>query len=102
MLVKTLPHDVLLRLIEGEEDVVTPAAQKESRTRATTPCPRCMGHFRQKLDPGRAFSPDRILPRFFHECAECGYTVDPETNFVIAMGNPGKAVDPFKLNTEDS
>lgn len=102
MNVKTLPQDVLRRLIEKEEDILGPMADADRTARATTPCPRCGGPFHKQFDPQRAFSPDRPLPRAFYRCVDCGYTYDPHTGFVIAMGNPGKVEDPFKLNTAES
>lgn len=102
MKLKTLPEEVTRELLKFEEDILTPLAERDRTTRATTPCPRCGGHFRKQFDSRRAFSPDRPLARFFYRCFECGYTVDPETGFVIAMGNPAKAEDPFKLNVDDT
>ena len=96
---KILPKGLAALLIQGEEDLITPRVELEQQIRDTTPCPRCGGHFEKVLDPDRAFSPDRVLPRFFHKCEVCGYTHDPHSGLVIDLGNPAKAEDPFKIDT---
>jgi len=101
MALKILPEHITRRLLQGEEDMITPEVAATQAIQDSTPCPRCGGHFHKMLDPNRAFSADRALPRSFLQCVDCGYTYDPHTEIVIATGNPAKVKDPFKINARE-
>lgn len=98
---KILPEGIARLLLEGEEDMLTPLVDEDLNFRGSTQCHRCGGSFDRILDPARAFSPDRALPRHFYKCVDCGHTYDPQTGIIIDNGNPAKVEDPFKINVED-
>ncbi len=96
---KPLPPGLAQRLIRDEVDELTPLAEARNSQLKAIPCKRCGGNMHPEMLP-HMFSPNDPLPRTCAKCVDCGYTVDPLTGIVLAMGNPGKVEDPFKINTD--
>jgi hypothetical protein len=81
---RTLPPDIIKRMLYGERDVLTPLQETRQQRRMTTPCERCGGAMHAHLDPSYAFSPNDPLPRQLHVC------IDANTGIVLKIGNPAQ------------
>lgn len=78
MQLKTLPEDVIKKLLEGEENVLTPRI--EGSFKRPPGCPACGGIMVQDREDGR----DRLI------CPGCNCAMDVETGLVVRLGNPEK------------
>jgi len=94
MHLKFLDEDETKKLLEGAEDVITPAAEADSKFYASQNCPRCGGTCKKIGDFHRMFQQDGILPKFDMECIACGEQFDPRTGITIRIGNISKAIEP--------
>ncbi len=95
MKVLTLPLDVRRRLVEHEEDVLSPAVEDRAQ-RYSAPCPRCGGAMHQRL-AAVAFTPDSKLPRTTARCVDCDCEIDTQSGLMTAMGNPAKVEPPIPI-----
>ncbi len=93
-----MPPGLAARLIADEPDLLTPMAESRLASIKAKPCPRCHGAMHPEIDAARPFTQDDPLPRMLAKCVDCGHTVDQQTGFVVAMGNPAKVEDPFAIN----
>jgi hypothetical protein len=99
MRLRTLPLHVRRRLLEHEQDVLSPASEKQAQT-FSKPCPRCGGAMHLAL-AAKPFG-GGLLPRNEAKCVDCGCSIDATTGFMTEMGNPAKVepalpiIDPKK------
>ena len=78
-----LDLDTIRALLEGQEDVLTPAFSKEQAFFRSVPCPACHSQAVEgRIDPNRPFQPGALLPTRYSACASCGTEFDPYTGFV--------------------
>lgn len=100
MLLKTLPAELIQRLLKPERDVLTPRAEERLSQIKNTPCERCGGAQVATVDTTRPFGDD-ALPRLITECRDCGRRVDHQTGIILALGNPAAVESPIPLWGED-
>lgn len=89
---KTLPEEVVLKAIEGHENVLAKAEEvsQELFRRLRCPYAGCGGAVARKVDPDRLFKEDEYLPNYLAACKSCGCEFDPHTGIIIVMGrDPG-------------
>lgn len=100
MTLKTMDPQEILELLEGEVDVLTPAAEDDAALYANTTCPNCHTKGCQKeIDPVRAvetedgielilpFGPDSPIALGHAVCVECGTEFDPHTGVIRRAEN---------------
>lgn len=83
--------EVALKMIEGYENELDPAAKVQEAFYRQFVCPRCGGkcqkHF---LGPNHAFGdPDSLVPRSGLKCLACDCVFDPHSNLIVSLGNVG-------------
>ena len=91
----TLPQHILRRLLEHEEDILSPL-QTARAQKYSAPCPRCKGALHQHLAE-KPFSQDSVLPRTTARCVDCGCEIDTQSGIMIKMGNPAKVESPIPI-----
>jgi predicted RNA-binding Zn-ribbon protein involved in translation (DUF1610 family) len=95
MKLKTMNPQVLLKLLEGYTDTITPLAEKREQFYKDQNCPQCQGNaFTRCADSRTLFNPDDPLPRFLLKCQNCDCLLDPFTGLILSLGNLGKAYVP--------
>ena len=83
---KTMPRDVLMKLLEGAEDTLTTPLQELFERIKKIDCPNCNSNMipEAKIDEnGKVFSGDSHIPIYYAACASCGLALDPETDLVV-------------------
>jgi len=80
---KPLTQDEIWKLLEGQEDVLTPLVKKEQTFFRNCACPTC-GSFSNSpfVNPRRPFSPGSPLPNTLLKCLQCQTEYDPNTNII--------------------
>ena len=92
---KFLDPQITLKLLEGHEDTITPAAQERERFYKSQSCPRCHGNALEKVGDLRIMFVDGDpLARYLLGCRNCGCEFDPHSGLITKMGNVGKAFIP--------
>jgi Zn ribbon nucleic-acid-binding protein len=89
-----IPPEITMKLLEGHEDILTPAAVERERFYTTQSCPRCGGRCRKIGDFRTMWHRGEILPRFYLECLACGCEFNPHNGMIVKLGNVGQAVEP--------
>lgn len=87
---KTLPPNIVARLLSTESDYVTEAGDERRERAAGTPCPKCGGALQATMLPDYIFAEHDPLPRFMSKCVDCGHTFNPENGMIIESGNPAR------------
>jgi hypothetical protein len=82
--------EVVLKLIEGYEDELTPALETREENYRRFRCPRCRCQLQKEFDPRIAFSEEEVLPKFLLACPNCTYLIDPHTNVIVRFGDASK------------
>jgi len=78
-----LDPETIRKLLEGQEDVLTPQIRKEQAYFRALPCPVCRNQATTSLiDGARPFSPGAILPNRVLVCTRCETEFDPYTGLV--------------------
>ena len=95
-LFQPMPAELMLHLLKGEEDELTPAMDLRLASIKKTPCPRCGASLHPQVHPAAPFSSDDPLPRLISTC-ECGFKQDPQTGVVIELGSASKVEDPLPI-----
>jgi hypothetical protein len=103
MILKFMPKEITEKLLEGHEDILTPAVTEREKFYSSQSCPRCGGSCRKQGDSRTMFTDGDMLAKFYLECLACGEVFNPHNGMIIKMGNVGKAVEPVIpiLNTKD-
>jgi len=66
-----LDPEQVLSAIEGHEDCLTPAFEKDKERLSSVVCPQCGESAVMKVDPNRPFIPNRPLPVYVPYCPNC-------------------------------
>ena len=85
--------EVVLKLLEGHKDVLTPAAEEQERIYGRS-CPRCGGACRRLASFHSMHTGQDPLPRFYLQCMACHEEFDPETGLTLKVGSIGLGVEP--------
>ena len=86
---------IILKLLEGREDVITPLAEKHEQIYQNAICPTCAGDRFEKIgDARRLFRPGKPFAHYQLECCGCGCQFDPHSGIVIKSGNLAEAIEP--------
>jgi hypothetical protein len=84
---KELDPDVVLKLLEGQQDLLTPELKKEEALFRNTSCPTCGARgLEAVINEKRPFNPGVPLPNRFLRCI-CGTDFDPYTRLVLSVGS---------------
>lgn len=83
---KTMPRDVLMKLLDGAEDTLTAPLQELFETIKKISCPKCDSDMipEAKIDEnGKVFAGDSHIPIYYAACGSCGLALDPATGIVV-------------------
>lgn len=76
--------DVIRKLLEGHENVIAPAVEKEQALMSSSPCPVCKGtETEARVNAKRPFIKGKILPNKLLHCLHCGAEFDPGTGLIL-------------------
>ena len=84
---KTLPPELVRRLIAQEPDVLTAREQQRQQLVKRIPCKRCGDPLVSVPDAARPFREGEVLPAIVGKCPTCGYTVDMQSGLVTDTGD---------------
>ena len=87
---KEMDPELALRLIEGYQDELTPAAKAQEEHLRQFQCPRCRCGLQKEFDIRTCFKPTEILPQPLFRCPNCGYLIDPATKMIVEYGDASK------------
>lgn len=83
-----MPEALRLRMIAGEEDILTPMAATRKWQTTSNPCTECGGAIQQTMDTSNTFDDGDPLPRTVGKCVDCGFTFEPRTGLVVSTSKP--------------
>ena len=86
---------VILKLLEGKKDIITPLAEKRDEFYRGQTCIRCGSQALIKVaNAATLFRSNDPMPRYLMQCQDCECLFDPHTGLLLSMGNLGKAFLP--------
>lgn len=85
---KPMSPERILKALEGYQDEITPAIKAQEAYVRQFSCPRCQVPMDKDYSLPNRWRDGDILPKFLVRCAECSYTLEPDTGIVVAQGNP--------------
>jgi len=92
---KPLDPEIILRLLEGHTNVISPTARERDQFYNSQKCSECGSNALIKTQkPNRLFTGDSLVAKWLLGCKDCGALFDPHTGLLINMGNPAKAMVP--------
>ena len=85
-----LDPDVVLKAIEGHENILEGEQKKMEAFYRQFICPSCKGTaLSKRFDSRHAFAdPECLLARATLACNDCNCHFDPHSGIIISMGNP--------------
>jgi len=89
--------ELALRLIEGHEDELLTEAKKQDSFYRQFQCPSCKVGLDREIDSKICFRGDTLLAKALLRCGLCGYLIDPETQIILASGNPAKVPEEIPI-----
>ena len=92
MIFKEMKEVEVLKLLEGQIDVLTPEIKKHEEYFSKLQCPYCGGGCHPFVSPEKLFESHSILPKYLAECNECECQFEPYTG--IELQGPRK--DPLE------
>lgn len=90
---KTMSASLVIELISGQEDLLTPEANKMADFFSNLLCPECGDSVRPVLDTHRPFRPGSVLPNYLAECINCSCLFTPHTMIIVRQGDRTKQGD---------
>jgi DNA-directed RNA polymerase subunit RPC12/RpoP len=91
MIFKPMKREEVLKLLEGQEDVLTPAIRAHEEYFKKLLCPYCSGdRCMPFVDPRRPFREGDLLPNYLARCTTCGTEFEPYTKLQISLPHPEK------------
>jgi hypothetical protein len=83
---KPMDPEEVLKLLEGHENILTPAVEENERFFRTLSCPSCGGAVVPFVDPSRPlFREGEFLPNYMARCRECGTEFEPYTGIQVSL-----------------
>lgn len=83
---KQLSQDDIWKLLEGQEDVLTPLVKKEEAFFRNKACPACDGASHLPfVNPRRPFTQGSPLPNKLLKCLHCETEFDPITGLITSV-----------------
>jgi len=95
MNLKQLDPKVIMKMLEGHEDVITPLQRERDQLYQSQSCPTCGGNAFDKVGDSRTmFRQGDVLPRYMLRCSNCDCVFDPHSGIQLTMGNVARAYVP--------
>ena len=97
------PEEVL-KLLEGQKDIITPLAEERESFYKNQQCPTCGStSFTKNTNSRIAFRGNDPIARYVLICQDCDCVFDPHSNLVLKLGNLAKLepVIPLLSGPED-
>src|SRR4051812_6494656 len=90
-LFKEMDPELVLKAIEGHEDILTPEGERLEALYRTFSCPRCKCALQKEFDLRHAYADPRTMnARALLRCSNCRYLIDPHVNLIIEYGDASK------------
>jgi len=82
--IKTMPASRIWELLEGQEDILTPAKAEEQASLSKLTCPACSASsIESRTNPENPFSDGKILSNKVAVCQSCHVEFDPYSFTVL-------------------
>lgn len=85
MIFKPMPQEAVLKALEGQEDVLTPAVEQHQKYFRDLACPNCQGSVIPILDPRHLYRENALLPNYLAECSSCRCQFEPYTKIQVSL-----------------
>lgn len=93
---KEMDPDLIHKLMEGHENVIRPAIEKEQAYLGTIACPACgASSLEAQMNPKRPFTKGSILVNKVMICLTCKAEFEPDTRLISKAPSPSGQVDPL-------
>jgi RNase P subunit RPR2 len=85
MLLKTMPREVVLKALEGHENILEKAAEEQRQFFKRLACPECGGEVMAIVNAKQIFKKDSLLPNCLAKCRACGVEFEPYTRIQVTL-----------------
>ena len=85
MIFKTMPTAEVLKALEGQEDILTPAFLEHQRYFKDLSCPRCNSAVMPVVNPRNLYRENALLPNFLAKCTGCECVFEPYTKIEVEL-----------------
>lgn len=92
---KEMDPDLIRELIQGHENVIAPAVEKEQAFLQTISCIVCGSSADAQMNAKRPFVKGSILVKKTMVCVTCKAEFDPETGVISKPPSPTGQIDPL-------
>ncbi len=83
---KELDPEVIKKLLEGQEDLLTKEVQKEEAFFKNSYCPKCKSIYLESfVDPNKPFISGSPLPNKRLKCIDCRTEFNPYTKLILSL-----------------
>lgn len=80
---KEMDQELVRKLLEGQENVISPAVLKEQTMLSGAVCPACSGDSTQAMvNAKRPFTKGKVLSNKILKCLTCQSEFDPQTGII--------------------
>ena len=87
---KPLTQEEIWKLLEGQENLLKPLAEKEEIVLQHASCPSCQACSHERfVNPRTIFSPGKPLQNTLLRCLRCGSEWDPHSGIILKMATAG-------------
>jgi hypothetical protein len=85
MLFKTMPKEVILKTLEGHENILSKAAEEQRQFFKRLSCPSCGGEVMAIVNARQIFKKGELLPNCLARCRTCEIEFEPYTGIQITL-----------------
>lgn len=80
--------ELVLKLLEGYQDELTPERKKLDAFYRHSCCPRCKSTCHKEASAGHAFGGESLIARSLLRCDRCRCLFDPHSDLILERGDP--------------
>lgn len=85
MIFQTMDPELVLKALEGHENVIKPAVESRDRFFRNLSCPTCKSDVMPVVDPERPlYLTGDLLPNYLAQCKCCGLRFEPYTGIQLS------------------
>jgi len=87
MLFKTMPKEVILKALEGHENILDKAVEEQQQFFKRLSCPSCGGEVIAIVNPKQIFKKGALLPNCLAKCKVCEIEFEPYTGIQVTLSS---------------
>ncbi len=86
MLFKPMKPEDVRKALEGQTDILGPAAKQSEDFFKRLTCPTCGSDVMPIVNAKKPFRDGEVLPNYLGKCKKCGVEFEPTTGIQVTMG----------------